>query len=242
MPRSCLGQRIPDRRPCIQRPAAAAGGRAQSGGTSSTSPPSGEATGYDLNRDAFARLIWSTASPRWNFDDATFARTASALRQSRSRRHRDPQLSMETGARARPTRVRRSRKTARRAASDRSADDHDGRRRERGPASRRSGCTGSSSSDPTSIGSSTAVSATTFRKRRRRHSRQPSWTSIGSPPAVRRRRRRRMSAEATQHPNGSARGPFRSLGASAVRPGGAAGGGSTRLVREGDGVARNRSR
>lgn len=36
-------------------------------------------TGYDENRDAFARLIWSTASPRWDFDDATFARTASAF-------------------------------------------------------------------------------------------------------------------------------------------------------------------
>ncbi len=35
--------------------------------------------GYDENRDEFARLIWSTASPQWAFDDATFARSATAL-------------------------------------------------------------------------------------------------------------------------------------------------------------------
>ncbi|MGO4593976.1 alpha/beta fold hydrolase [Leifsonia sp. 2TAF2] len=31
--------------------------------------------GYDRYRDEFARLIWRTASPRWDFDDATFERT-----------------------------------------------------------------------------------------------------------------------------------------------------------------------
>ncbi|MEW6642078.1 MAG: alpha/beta hydrolase [Pseudomonadota bacterium] len=35
--------------------------------------------GYDKNRSAFARLIWQIASPRWAFDDATFARSAAAL-------------------------------------------------------------------------------------------------------------------------------------------------------------------
>jgi len=35
--------------------------------------------GYDLNRHAFARLIWQTASPQWRFDDATFDRSAKAL-------------------------------------------------------------------------------------------------------------------------------------------------------------------
>ncbi len=35
--------------------------------------------GYDKNRHEFARLIWHTASPQWNFDDATFARSAPAL-------------------------------------------------------------------------------------------------------------------------------------------------------------------
>jgi pimeloyl-ACP methyl ester carboxylesterase len=35
--------------------------------------------GYDLNRRDFARLIWHTASPRWEFDDATFDRSAAAF-------------------------------------------------------------------------------------------------------------------------------------------------------------------
>jgi pimeloyl-ACP methyl ester carboxylesterase len=35
--------------------------------------------GYAANRDEFAKLIWRTASPRWNFDDATFERSAQAF-------------------------------------------------------------------------------------------------------------------------------------------------------------------
>jgi pimeloyl-ACP methyl ester carboxylesterase len=35
--------------------------------------------GYDANRREFARLIWRTASPYWNFDDATFERSAAAF-------------------------------------------------------------------------------------------------------------------------------------------------------------------
>lgn len=38
----------------------------------------GEA-GYATNRREFAKLIWHSASPRWAFDDPTFARSASAL-------------------------------------------------------------------------------------------------------------------------------------------------------------------
>ena len=37
------------------------------------------AAGYARNRDAFAKLIWKTASPKWAFDDATFARSAASL-------------------------------------------------------------------------------------------------------------------------------------------------------------------
>jgi pimeloyl-ACP methyl ester carboxylesterase len=35
--------------------------------------------GYDKYRRDFARLIWQLASPKWNFDDATFARTAASF-------------------------------------------------------------------------------------------------------------------------------------------------------------------
>ena len=34
--------------------------------------------GYQQNRD-FAKLIWQLASPKWQFDDATFDRSAAAL-------------------------------------------------------------------------------------------------------------------------------------------------------------------
>lgn len=37
------------------------------------------ARGYAANRDAFARLIWKSASPKWAFDEATFARSAASL-------------------------------------------------------------------------------------------------------------------------------------------------------------------
>ncbi len=35
--------------------------------------------GYDKYRREFAKLIWRTASPEWNFDDATFDRSAAAF-------------------------------------------------------------------------------------------------------------------------------------------------------------------
>jgi pimeloyl-ACP methyl ester carboxylesterase len=35
--------------------------------------------GYAKNTHDFAKLIWQLASPKWNFDDATFARSAASL-------------------------------------------------------------------------------------------------------------------------------------------------------------------
>ena len=35
--------------------------------------------GYDEYRRDFAKLIWQIASPKWNFDDATFDRTAASF-------------------------------------------------------------------------------------------------------------------------------------------------------------------
>ena len=37
------------------------------------------AAGYDANRHDFNKLIWRTASPKWNFDDATFERSAASF-------------------------------------------------------------------------------------------------------------------------------------------------------------------
>jgi pimeloyl-ACP methyl ester carboxylesterase len=36
-------------------------------------------TGYDKYRREFAKLIWQTASPKWNFNDATFDRSAASF-------------------------------------------------------------------------------------------------------------------------------------------------------------------
>jgi pimeloyl-ACP methyl ester carboxylesterase len=36
-------------------------------------------TGYEKNTGEFAKLIWRLASPRWNFDEATFLRSAAAF-------------------------------------------------------------------------------------------------------------------------------------------------------------------
>ncbi len=35
--------------------------------------------GYDKNRNDFNKLIWQLASPKWNFDDATFNRSAASF-------------------------------------------------------------------------------------------------------------------------------------------------------------------
>jgi pimeloyl-ACP methyl ester carboxylesterase len=35
--------------------------------------------GYDKNRYAFNKLIWQLASPKWNFDEATYARSAASF-------------------------------------------------------------------------------------------------------------------------------------------------------------------
>jgi pimeloyl-ACP methyl ester carboxylesterase len=35
--------------------------------------------GYDKYRHDFSKLIWRQASPKWNFDDATFERTAASF-------------------------------------------------------------------------------------------------------------------------------------------------------------------
>jgi pimeloyl-ACP methyl ester carboxylesterase len=35
--------------------------------------------GYEQNRDEFAKLIWQLASPKWQFDDETFRRSAASL-------------------------------------------------------------------------------------------------------------------------------------------------------------------
>ena len=49
------------------------------GGTSTISRPNAAAPATTNTGDEFAKLIWQLASPKWNFDDATFDRSADAF-------------------------------------------------------------------------------------------------------------------------------------------------------------------
>ncbi len=50
----------------------------------------GSGAGYDKYRHDFAKLIWRIASPKWNFDDATFDPCRGIVREPGPRRHRHP--------------------------------------------------------------------------------------------------------------------------------------------------------
>ena len=78
LPRTRLGQRLPDRKSRGQRAAAAAACRAAWWYQYYFATERGRA-GYEQYRNEFARLIWQTASPHWEFDDATFDRSAASF-------------------------------------------------------------------------------------------------------------------------------------------------------------------
>ena len=73
-----LGQRLPDRQPGGQQEAAAAIGR-----TAMVVPillrDRTRPAGYEKYRRDFSKLIWQLASPKWDFDDATFDRSAASF-------------------------------------------------------------------------------------------------------------------------------------------------------------------
>ena len=67
-----IGSQAADRAPLPPRPSCR-------GGTSSTSRPSAAGPATSSTGSEFARLIWQTASPKWDFDDATFDRSAASF-------------------------------------------------------------------------------------------------------------------------------------------------------------------
>ena len=74
-----LRERISDHQPrgrtssrCRRRPS-------WGGGTSTTSPRNAARSATTKYRHDFNKLIWKIASPKWNFDDATFDRTAASF-------------------------------------------------------------------------------------------------------------------------------------------------------------------
>ena len=92
--------------------------------------------GYERYRREFAKLIWQTASPEWDFDDTTFERSAAALDNPD---HVDIVIHnyrWRLGVAPRRATVRRPRTPPGRGARDHRADDHAGRGRERRPTSR----------------------------------------------------------------------------------------------------------
>ena len=80
--------------------------------------------GYEKYRRDFAKLIWHTASPQWNFDHCDLRSQRCRVRQRRSRRDRHPQLPLATRPGRRRTAVRRLREAAGRRPGHHRPDHH----------------------------------------------------------------------------------------------------------------------
>ena len=73
-----LGQRLPDRQPTSRKTPLPPEAELQWWYQYYFATERGQ-TGYDKYRHDFAKLIWRIASPDWNFDDATFDRSAASF-------------------------------------------------------------------------------------------------------------------------------------------------------------------
>ena len=93
--------------------------------------------GYDKYRRDFAKLIWRLASPKWDFDDATFERSAAAFDNPDHVAIVIHNYRWRLGLADGEAEIRRPGEAARRRPGDRRADHHDGGRRQRRAASRR---------------------------------------------------------------------------------------------------------
>ena len=91
--------------------------------------------GYDANRREFAKLIWRTASPQWNFDDATFERSATAFDNPDHVAIAIDNYRWRLGLAARRGAVRPDRGATRRVPEHRRPHHHARRRRQRRAAS-----------------------------------------------------------------------------------------------------------
>ena len=133
--------------------------------------------GYDKYRHDFSKLIWQLASPKWNFDDATFDRSAAAFDNPDHVAIVIHNYRWRLGLAEGEAEIRRSGKAACRCAGDRRADHHDGRRRQRRAAPRACRLRQEILRQIRSTAPSQAASATTCRRKRRRLSRKRSSTS-----------------------------------------------------------------
>ena len=80
--------------------------------------------GYDKYRREFSKLIWQIASPKWDFDDATFDRSAAAFDNPDHVDIVDPQLSLAARARQGEPKFDDAGKAARRIPGHHRADHH----------------------------------------------------------------------------------------------------------------------
>ena len=159
--------------------------------------------GYEAYRRDFARLIWQTASPKWEFDDATFDRSAASFDNPD---HVDIvihnyrwRLGLADGEAA------FDELEARLAAGsgDRGADDHARRRRERRAPSRCQRLSRRSSRARMRTGSSPAASGTTCPRKPRGPSPTRSSRSTATDRWRYRRRIRQPAAWSARSPTGS---------------------------------------
>ena len=92
--------------------------------------------GYDKYRHDFAKLIWQIASPKWNFDDATFDRSAAAFDNPDHVAIVIHNYRWRLGLAEGEPKYDELEKRLADSAGHRRAHDHDGRRRQRRAASR----------------------------------------------------------------------------------------------------------
>ena len=81
--------------------------------------------GYEQYRRDFAKLIWQLASPKWNFDDATFERSAAAFDNPDHVSIVIHNYRWRLGLAEGEAQIRRTGKEARRSAGHHRADHHD---------------------------------------------------------------------------------------------------------------------
>ena len=92
--------------------------------------------GYDKYRHDFAKLIWRTASPKWDFDDATFDRSAASFDNPDHVAIAIHNYRWRLGLAEGEAEVRRARETARRRSGHHRAHHHARGRRQRCAPSR----------------------------------------------------------------------------------------------------------
>ena len=137
--------------------------------------------GYEKTCTTSRSSIWRLASPQWDFDDATFDRSAAALDNPDHVAIVDPQLPLADGSGRGRGAVRRPRAATRGGSRHHGPHDHARRRRERRAASGAGGLREAKFiGQATPTGRSPAASATTFRRKRRKRSPKPSSTSTPS--------------------------------------------------------------